>query len=173
MSNAVQRIPFRSGLRKVERDEGEVFDVAGARITWKVKGEETGYAFSICEQRLEPGEGVLLHCHAYSEVFYVLSGVVEFLRVTDDGQEWVTCSAGETAIIPINAPHAFYNLTEQPARLLGISTHLHQVFFDAVVEADRAESFAEMPLHDAMERIGALAQKFSMHFFPFEPPSRT
>jgi hypothetical protein len=31
------------GLRKIERNEGEKFDVAGARFTWKVKGEDTGY----------------------------------------------------------------------------------------------------------------------------------
>ena len=59
------QIHFRRGLRNVERNEGEKFDVAGARFTWKVKGEDTGYAFSIYEQELDPGEGVPLHCHAY------------------------------------------------------------------------------------------------------------
>jgi hypothetical protein len=69
MSNNVRQIPLGSGLRKVERSDGEAFDVAGVRFTWKVKGEDTGYAFSIYEQKLEPGEGVPLHCHAYGEVF--------------------------------------------------------------------------------------------------------
>ena len=46
------QIPLGSGLRKVERNEGEKFDVAGARFTWKVKGADTGYAFSIYNRSL-------------------------------------------------------------------------------------------------------------------------
>jgi hypothetical protein len=30
------QIPLESGLRKVERNAGEMFDVAGVRFTWKV-----------------------------------------------------------------------------------------------------------------------------------------
>ena len=164
------QIPLRSGLRKIERNEGEKFDVAGARFTWKVKGEDTGYAFSIYEQELELGEGVPLHCHAYGEVFYVLSGYIDFLRVTGAGEEWITCAGGETIIIPTNALHAFYNRTDRPARLLSISTQLHQAFFDAVEETDRANPFASMPGKQAMARIGELARRFDMHFFPFSPP---
>ena len=89
--NSRYQIPLGSGLRKVERKEGEKFNVAGARFTWKVKGEDTGYAFSIYEQELEPGEGVPLHCHAYGEVFYVLSGHIDFLQVTGAGEDWITC----------------------------------------------------------------------------------
>jgi quercetin dioxygenase-like cupin family protein len=171
IGNNGYQIPLGSGLRKVERNEGETFDVAGVRFTWKVKGEDTGYAFSIYEQELEPGEGVPLHCHAYGEVFYALSGCIDFLRVTDAGEEWISCAAGETIIIPINAPHAFYNRTEKPARLLSISTQLHQAFFDAVEETDRADSLASMPGKQAMARIGELARRFAMHFFEFSPPA--
>ena len=56
--NSRHQIPLGSGLRKVERNEGEKFNVAGARFTWKVKGEETGYAFSVYEQELEPAEAL-------------------------------------------------------------------------------------------------------------------
>ena len=171
ISNNSYQIPLGSGFRKIERDQGEKFDVAGVRFTWKVKGEATGYAFSIYEQDLDPEEGVSLHCHAYSEVFYVLSGYVDFLQVTDAGEEWITCAGGETIIMPINALHAFYNRTEEPARLLSISTQLHQAFFDAVVEADGTHRFASMPVKQAMERIGELARKFDMHFFGFSPPT--
>jgi quercetin dioxygenase-like cupin family protein len=101
IGNNGYQIPLGSGLRKVERNEGEKFDVAGVRFTWKVKGEDTGYAFSVYEQELEPAEGVPLHCHAYGEVFYVLAGYIDFLRVTGAGAEWITCADGETIIIPI------------------------------------------------------------------------
>jgi quercetin dioxygenase-like cupin family protein len=79
--------------------------------------------FQFYEQELEPGEGVLLHCHAYCEVFYALHG--SLLRVSGAAEEWITCAGGETIIIPINALHAFYNRTDKPARLLSISTQLH------------------------------------------------
>jgi hypothetical protein len=90
--------------------------------------------------------------------------------VTDAGEEWITCAVGDTIIIPINALHAFYNRTKKPARLLSISTQLHQAFFDAVGEADRADPLASMPRPQAMARIGEVAQRFDMHFFPFSPP---
>ena len=144
--------------------------MAGARFTWKVKGEDTGYAFSIYKQELEPGEGVPLHCHAYGEVFYVLSGHIDFLQVTDAGEDWMTCADGETIIIPINALHAFYNRTDRPARLLSISTQLHQAFFDAVEETDRANPFASMrEASDGAHRRAA--RRFDMHFFEFSPPT--
>jgi quercetin dioxygenase-like cupin family protein len=141
MNNSTRQIPFGSGLRKVERDGGETFDVADARFTWKVKGEHTSHAFSIYEQELQPGDGVPLHCHAYGEVLYALSGTIDFLRVADTAEEWITCTSGETIIVPSNALHAFYNWTEQPARLLSISTQLHQAFFDALEKADQADPF--------------------------------
>jgi len=160
------QVPWRNGLRKVGRSEGEVFDLVGARFTWKVKGDDTGFAFSIYEQELAPGEGVPRHCHAYAEAFYVVVGVVHFLRATEKGEDWIACTDGEVIIVPINALHAFYNRTDKLARLLSVSTQLHQAFFDAAQEADRAFAFAAMPHARAMARISKIAQRFEMHFFP-------
>lgn len=169
MSN-VHEIPLGTGLRIVGAEGGEVFDVAGVRLTWKVKGDETGYAFSMYEQVLKPGDGVPLHCHACGEVFHILGGTVDFLRITADGEEWVACSSGETVIVPINTPHAFYNRTANPARLLSISTQLHQEFLDAVAQAERSGSFADVAREEALMHIAQMAPRFDMHFFPFSPP---
>jgi quercetin dioxygenase-like cupin family protein len=59
----------------------------------------------------------------------VLTGYIDFLQVTDAGEECITCAGGETIIIPINALHPFQIPTETPIRLLSISTQLHQAFF--------------------------------------------
>ena len=59
MSTVFQSIPTTEGVRKLGPGEGEKFDIAGVHLTWKVKGEVRGYSFSICEQTLAPGEGVL------------------------------------------------------------------------------------------------------------------
>jgi quercetin dioxygenase-like cupin family protein len=165
------QIPIKHGVRKIGCDEGEVFSYAGAHFTWKVKGEDTGFTFSFYEQTLRPGEGVPLHCHAYAEAFYVLSGDVDFLRLdSTENEEWVRCSSGETLLVPTNALHAFYNRTKENSRLLSISTQLHQAFFDAVVQSDRVSSFSSMTSPQAMMRVGEIAAQFDMHFFPFTPP---
>jgi quercetin dioxygenase-like cupin family protein len=171
MNDDFRHIPGGRGLHKVGPHEGHNFDVAGARFSWKVKGDDTGSVFSMYEQVLNPGEGVPLHCHPYAEVFYVLSGTVDYLRVTDDGEEWLACAAGETIVVPINALHAFYNRMAEPARHLSISTQLHQAFFDAVEEADRSHSFADLSDAEVMGRIGQLARRFDMHFFPLQTPA--
>ena len=83
------------------------------------------------KQTLAPGEGVSLHSHASAEAFYVLSGTVDFFRLVDGEEDWIRCEAANLVIIPPNALHAFYNKTSEPCRILGISTPLHQAFFDA------------------------------------------
>lgn len=56
--------------------------------------------------------------HAHEEGFYVLEGELEFLV----GTETVRAGPGTFLMVPIGAPHTFRNLTEQPARFLGILT---------------------------------------------------
>jgi hypothetical protein len=94
MNTLFQSIPTTEGVRKVGPDQGERFDIAGAHLTWKVKGEDSGYAFSICEQTLAPGEGVPLHSHASAEAFYILSGAADFFRLVDGEEDWIRCETG-------------------------------------------------------------------------------
>ena len=72
MSVALENIPASEGVRKVAPGGGERFDVAGAQLTWKAKGEDSGYAFSIVNRRLGRRRrsgpqslvsGSLLHSH--------------------------------------------------------------------------------------------------------------
>jgi hypothetical protein len=91
MKTDFSQIPATEGVYKLAKGEGERFDVAGARFTWKVKGDKTAYAFSVYEQTLDPGEGLPPHSHAYAEVFYLLGGAVDFLRITDGKEDWVRC----------------------------------------------------------------------------------
>jgi quercetin dioxygenase-like cupin family protein len=171
MMQTYRQVPAGGELRKIARDEGERFDVAGARFTWKVKNKDSGHSLSMFEMTLEPGDGVPLHSHPYAEIFYVLTGEVDFLRVGESGDEWVPAASGETIIVPINGLHAFYNRTAKPARLLSISNQLHQGFFDAVAEADQLAPFAGMAFSEAMARVATIAKGYDMHFLPFEPPS--
>jgi quercetin dioxygenase-like cupin family protein len=159
-------IPAHEGVRKVGKHEGEPFDVAGAHLTWKARAEDTGYAFSINEQVLGHGESVPLHSHPYAEVFYILEGEVEFSRFTNGVREIVSCSSSDTLIIPPNALHGFQNKAATTARLLGVSTALHQAFFDAISALDRTTPFSEMAFPDAMAKVAETGAHYHMRFVP-------
>lgn len=168
MSHLLQTIPSTEGARKVEPRKGQRFDVAGAHLTWKVRGEDTGYAFSVCEQDLAPGEGVPLHSHPYAEVFYILDGPVDFFRVVNGKEDWIRCETGSTMILSGNTLHAFYNKAAKPCRVLGISTQLHQAFFDAVEGADKDLPFSSLSTSDAMARVAKIGAQYNMQFAPYD-----
>ena len=174
MNKLFQSIPATEGVRKVNRGDGEKFDIAGAHLTWKAKGTHTGFAFSICEQMLAPGEGVPLHSHAAPEVFYVLSGATDFFRIVNGEEDWISCEAGDLVILPSNALHGFYNRTSESCRLLGVSTQSHQAFFDAVLSADKRKPFASLPLPEAMLLVGQIGRQHNFYFAPLDsskPPA--
>lgn len=168
MNTALENIPATEGVRKVEPGEGEAFDVAGAHLTWKVKAEDSGYAFSVCEQTLAPGEGVPLHSHSSPEVFYILAGRAEFFRIVAGREDWMHCEKGSTVILPPNSLHAFYNRSSEPCRVLGISTQLHQSFFDAVAGADQKEPFSTLSPAKAMARVAQIGLRHNMYFAPYD-----
>ena len=168
MSDVLQNIQAVEGVRKVGRAEGERFDIAGAHLTWKVKAHDSAYSFSLNELTLAPGEGVPVHSHTSAELFYVLSGDADFFRVTGEKEDWVRCETGELMILPPNSLHAFYNRGSSDCRLLGISTAVHQTFFDAVADADRSSSFASMPPSEAMGKIAQIASENHMYFAPID-----
>ena len=80
---------------------------------------------------LPPGKGIPLHSHPYAEVFYVVAGHTDFLRVDKQGQEeWVRCGPGDTLVAPMNALHAFHNLTDKPSRFISSSVYYHEALFE-------------------------------------------
>ena len=168
MSDLLQNVPVTEGARKVEPGKGQRFDVAGAHLTWKARGEDTGYVFSVCEQDLAPGEGVPFHRHPYAEVFYIVEGPVDFFRVVNGKEDWIRCETGSTMILSSNTLHAFYNKGAKPCRVLGISTQLHQAFFDAVEAADKDLPFSSLPPLDAMVRVARIGSQYNMHFVPYD-----
>jgi quercetin dioxygenase-like cupin family protein len=168
MSKVLHTIPAEEGVRKIGREEGEKFDIAGAHLTWKVKAHDSAYQFPVCEMALAPGEGVPVHSHSSAESFYVLTGTVDFYHVNNGEENWVHCEAGELMILPPNSLHGFYNRGSSVCHVLGISTAAHQTFFDAVADADRKSSFASMPLSEAMGKIGQIALQNHMYFPPID-----
>jgi quercetin dioxygenase-like cupin family protein len=124
-------IAASNGVRKIGRREGRTIQIGNARLTWKVTGEDTGYSTAPYEMELAPGVGIPVHSHPYAEVFYVISGHTDFVRIDEQGQEeWVRCGPGDTLVAPINALHAFHNRTDKPSRFISSSVYYHQVALD-------------------------------------------
>jgi quercetin dioxygenase-like cupin family protein len=127
MEQNLKAIAASYGVKKLGPKEGRTIEVGGTRLTWKARGADTGYANSIYETDLPPGKGIPMHSHPYAEVFYVIMGHTDFLRINEQGrEEWVRCGPGDTLIAPANALHAFHNRTDKPTRFLSSSGYYHE-----------------------------------------------
>src|SRR5262252_6840195 len=103
-TEVLKLIAASNGVRKLGPKEGRTKQVGDVRLTWKATGEDTGYATSFYEMDLPPGKGIPLHSHPYAEVFYVVMGHTDFLRVDEQGQkEWVRCGRRKFVCLPVPA----------------------------------------------------------------------
>jgi quercetin dioxygenase-like cupin family protein len=150
-------------LSVLGKAEGPPFDIAGAHLVWKARTSDTGGAFCLFEQRIDPGEGVPLHRHGYSEVFYVLAGTLQF---EDQQGGCHACTVGDTIIARPETAHSFRNDGPETVRMLSIAAAAHQGFFDAVAEADQEVPFATMPANEAMMRVFEIGAKTDTRFEP-------
>jgi quercetin dioxygenase-like cupin family protein len=154
-----------SPLLLIAKGDGEHFDIAGAKLAWKVKSEATEGRFCFFEQVLLPEDMVPLHVHAFTESFYILAGVVTFFSLVSDGSP-LRASAGDVVLAQPGTFHGFGNESEGEARLLSISVPEHQRFFDAVASADSELPFATMPPAMAMQRVAAIGEQTGAVFAP-------
>jgi quercetin dioxygenase-like cupin family protein len=88
--------------------------LVGDTYTILPTGTDTGGRYCLIDMHVPPGGGPPLHRHDFEELFTVLDGEIE---ATFRGKKAVV-RAGQTINIPSNAPHAFANASDKPARLL-------------------------------------------------------
>jgi quercetin dioxygenase-like cupin family protein len=88
--------------------------VVGDVYTILIAGEQTAGRYALIDMFVPPGGGPPPHRHDFEEMFHVLDGEVEVLFRGARS----TARAGATVNIPANAPHAFKNVADKPARLL-------------------------------------------------------
>jgi len=89
--------------------------VVGDTYTVLLSGEQTAGRFALIDMLIPAGGGPPPHRHHFEECFRVLEGSVE-VTLRDDPP--VRLEAGATVNIPADAPHAFRNPADVPARLL-------------------------------------------------------
>jgi mannose-6-phosphate isomerase-like protein (cupin superfamily) len=88
--------------------------LVGDTYTILVAGDDTDDRYCLIDMHVPPGGGPPPHRHDFEELFSIVEGQVEF---TFRGERLVV-KAGESVNIPANAPHAFRNTADHPARLL-------------------------------------------------------
>jgi uncharacterized cupin superfamily protein len=119
-----------------------------------------------------PGGGPPPHRHDFEEMFTVLDGEVQ---VTFRGQT-IVAQAGQTINVPANAPHAFTNAAEAPARLLCLCAPAGQEEFFTLVGQPVATRTEPPPPLDAeaqaafVAKSRVLAPRYKTELLP--PPGR-
>ena len=91
----------------------------GRDLIFKVTGEDTGGAFDYFVVEVAPHGGPPLHVHhKQEETIHVLKGKFK-VRIGDD---LFDLEQGGFAYLPSKVPHAFLNLTGEPAEIIVVYT---------------------------------------------------
>jgi quercetin dioxygenase-like cupin family protein len=146
----------------VRNDEGKRFDVLGAHLVWKARGDETDETFTVAAQSLAPTEGIPLHRHAYPEVFVITSGELIFTLTRDSETFDEIVRQGDTVVVAKDSYHGVRNESGAVATLLDIACFEHQQFFDDVHKEH--SSWDGLTPEKIMERVGQIALQHTLEF---------
>jgi quercetin dioxygenase-like cupin family protein len=148
--------------------------LAGDTYTVLLTGADTAGRFTLIDMYVPPGGGPPPHRHDFEETFSILEGEIEF---TFRGAPTVA-RAGETVNVPANAPHAFRNASDRPARMLCVCAPAGQEQFFLSLGARVGSRTAPPPALGEAEqaalraRAAALAPQYRTEFLPaaHDPP---
>ncbi len=136
-------------------DEGHLVDIGGLGARFMLDAEQTGGGFSFVEHPMAPRTpGSPIHTHSREDEYsYVLQGRVGLLI----GDEVLDGTAGDLVLKPRGVPHAFWNATDEPARLLEvISPAGFERYF-----AESASLFSAAGPPD-LDGLAALAERYGL-----------
>jgi quercetin dioxygenase-like cupin family protein len=133
-----------------------------------LSGRDTAGRYALIDMLVPPGGGPPPHRHDFEEMFTVLEGEV---AVTFRG-ETIVVRRGETINVPANAPHAFHNASDAPARLLCLCAPAGQedMFLEVGVPVATRTSAPRPPTRPrapaVVAKALALAPKYRSEFLP-------
>ena len=142
--------------------------LVGDTYTILLTGEDTAGRYTLIDMHVPPAGGPPPHRHDFEEAFTVLDGEIEltFRGVSS------TLRAGETVNVPANAPHAFRNATDRPARLLCLCSPAGQEEFFMAVGVPLSSRTQPPPELDESEtaafvaKATALAPRYRTELLP-------
>lgn len=123
--------PEKGFVRLPPGEGGRALWVRGELVTFKVKGDQTGGAYSLFEIATRPGDGPPPHIqHWEDEAVFVLKGVYEFLV---EG-EVAMANPGSLVYVSRGRLHAYTNAGHETGKVLAVHTPggLHERFFEEI-----------------------------------------
>lgn len=154
----------------VGANDGELVMFGGIGAQFKITGEQTGGAFSIVEQPVEPGAMVPPHVHTREDEFsFVLEGELG----AKIGDQEIHATPGTWIIKPRGIPHTFWNPGTKTARFIEIISpagleqlfrELGALFAQGRPEVEKLEQLAqkyECPLTN-MEWVPELVERYNL-----------
>ena len=140
--------------------EGKIYQLGRLKLAFKrTEGEGEG-SYSVFESIEPPGSGAGLHRHpSFQETFIVCEGRFDF----EVSGERRSLGPGEMLFIPRGAPHGFTCTSQEPGRLLTISTPAG--VFEAFI-ADVCSSHIDTgtPTGGAAPDMRAIAARHDLEF---------
>ena len=160
----------RSQPKHVLPTQGSTYRARGGLYTFKLLASDTNGAFTLSEASNPPNNGVPTHIqHEEDETFIVLEGTYAFQL----GDRTLHCGPREVVFVPRGVPHAFENISPEPAHMLILQTPggLHERYFAEAWEpiADISKLPPEGGPPD-FGKIKAAAQRYGLEILP--PPAR-
>jgi quercetin dioxygenase-like cupin family protein len=139
----------------------------GVTMYCRIRGSETGGAYSVMEHNFPPGIGpAFLHTHPAQESIGILEGKFEFYSQTAKGKATANGGPGDIHHVGASVPHGLKNVGDRPGRA-----------FIVFHPADVQERFFE-ELHEILRRnpgppnLATLGPVFAKHgFVLIEKPS--
>ena len=138
------------------RRSGVLVPAFGARAVPLVTAADTGGAWEAVELVLGPDARSPLHTLSADKLFHVAAGTVAVTLETDEG----LVEAGGSVPVPAGTPHRHRNPTDQPARMLVVTSGPDQVAFLQGISAlttDGPADPAAVAAHTAAHGVRILA----------------
>ena len=116
----------------LHKEDLVVVNPAPNEYLWIMEGQRHGYNhLSIVMTNTITGNGAPLHTHVGQESHVLLEGKMQYVL----GDQMFTVEAPYIINIPSMVPHAFMNISEEPAKLIGIFPESNHWEYD-ILDAD-------------------------------------
>ena len=136
-------------------DEGRMVQFPGLGVRFMVDGERSGGNFALVEHPLDPRAlASPMHTHANEDEY---SFVIEGRMGAQIGDEVLTADQGALVFKPRGVPHAFWNASDEPTRVLEIIAPAgFERYFDELGDVIRPDAPPDV------ERMAALWAKYGL-----------